>query len=173
MKDEEDNNSSEEQNIETPAITVKVSEGPSVSEDSWQNNEQPEVIQTVEEVIEKTPETVEVVETVEETPAKEEEKKDVIALFHASYAVRIMFSDFGTISNGLSGLTRIERALLRSLLSRCLKSIRSKLHGLSSQNSFKFSEPRMEVASVILQFLSSRRGGQFISTLYSGACHRI
>lgn len=72
MKDEEDNNGSEEQNIETPAITVKVSEGPSVSEDSWQNNEQPEVIQTVEEVIEKTPETAEVVETVEEIPANEE-----------------------------------------------------------------------------------------------------
>jgi len=65
------------ENIETPAITVKVSEGPSVSEDSWQNNEQPEVIQTVEEVIEKTPETVEVVETVEETPANEEVIKNV------------------------------------------------------------------------------------------------
>lgn len=64
MKDEEDNNGSEEQNIETPAITVKVSEGPSVIEDSWQNNEQPEVIQTVEEVIENTPEVVEVVEEI-------------------------------------------------------------------------------------------------------------
>lgn len=64
MKDEEDNL----ENIETPAITVKVSEGPSVSEDSWQDNEQTEVV----EAVETTEETKEVIETIEDVPANEE-----------------------------------------------------------------------------------------------------
>jgi hypothetical protein len=74
MKDEnEDNGGSEEQNNDVPAITVKVSEGPIYNEDSWENNQPIEVVETKEEVAEETPaETTEVVETTEEAPITEE-----------------------------------------------------------------------------------------------------
>ena len=74
MKDEnEDNGGSGEQNNDVPAITVRVSEGPNHNEDSWENNQPIEVVETVEEVVEETtPETTEVVETTEEAPITEE-----------------------------------------------------------------------------------------------------
>lgn len=81
MKDEnEDNGGSGEQNNDVPAITVKVSEGPIYNEDSWENNQPIEVIETVEEVAEETPaETTEVVETTEEAPITEEVIENVQA----------------------------------------------------------------------------------------------
>jgi hypothetical protein len=68
MKDEEDNNKVVETQ-ETPAITVKVSEGPSHNEESWENNKQAEVVETVEEVVETAPENV---ETTDDLPTNEE-----------------------------------------------------------------------------------------------------
>jgi predicted transcriptional regulator len=81
MKDEnEDNGSSEEQNIDAPAITVKVSEGPIYNEESWENNQPIEVVETIEETVEETPtETTEVVETTEEAPITEEVIENVQA----------------------------------------------------------------------------------------------
>jgi hypothetical protein len=81
MKDEnEDNGGSEEQNNDVPAITVKVSEGPIYNEESWENNQPIEVVETVEEVVEETPtETTEVVETTEEAPITEEVIENVQA----------------------------------------------------------------------------------------------
>lgn len=74
MKDEnEDNGGSGEQNNDVPAITVRVSEGPNHNEDSWENNQPIEVVETTEEVVEETPtETTETVETTEDVVATEE-----------------------------------------------------------------------------------------------------
>jgi len=73
MKDEiEDNGGSGEQNNDVSAITVRVSEGPSHNEESWDNNQPIEVVEAVEQVIEELPaENTEVVETVEEAPIEE------------------------------------------------------------------------------------------------------
>jgi len=82
MKDEEDNNGSEEQNNETPAITVKVSEGPSVSEDSWETSQQidqsnSEEEKSTEEQEEKKEEQSTEDKTEQKEESKEEEKQDV------------------------------------------------------------------------------------------------
>ena len=71
MKDEQEE---VVENNDVPAITVRVSEDQSMAnEDSWENIQPEEVVETVEQRIKETPaEITEVVETTEEVPIAEE-----------------------------------------------------------------------------------------------------